>query len=889
VEDPDLIAYQALIDDYNKEIESWKEINNLDDFLAAYKASAELKQSIKQSAANYANYIAACEDAQSQLETQSPEGLWADMLKAYLNEENAVEPGSDYPNGSYAYIMANRDLDDEAIIAETAFVRQMLQNAIAGGITAGTEITLLMTNPTFANGFEGWTTEADGISLATGGKKEIMPIARGLKDKNGNGTFNVSQSLTEMPNGIYLMEANGLFRACDDINSTFYAGQLYLNNTVNYFMSPGEDVISDDAAEPGVNCLGEGTTDVYYDDGEIVTGWVPNGIEGCSVAFSADRYQNFCAAEVTDGNLTVGVRSLGTGQDGDWLPFGNLHVTYLGTADEAKDELKVVLDAYAKRAQVIVDFQGEAYEEVGKKPNMSEELKGELTDAIAEAENAATGEEKMALINRFSQLFNETHDCRKAYIAMWKASEKTADLISAYADLGIISEDEFYEYSTEYEEAQQHYEDGDLSAAEAWAIVKRLNEICEVIPMEDGVYQLATAEHLRLFSIIANSVEPTAKAVLTADIDMADVEDFEPIGSSSQPFSGEFDGQGHKITNFGQLGDDTLSFSNGKTSNGGGGEGFFGMINGATLKNFSIDGAFEVTGGYYKGTIGQSWKSIVSNVHSAINIAITTSGCNHCGGLIGSSEGGSGSTITNCSYSGTLTIADGSTNNFAGILGYSSGDDAVRNCANYGTINFTSSGCAAGGIVGYINNKTTSIQNCLNVGSVNCTTSDSPKYGGAIVGRIKNNWGSDRIINNYWLTGSAYAPAKKDDGSSPAAASATGETAGQLASGEICYALNGDQTEINWFQTLGEDEHPMLFSDHKQVFFDAEKGYYNEAGSIKGDVNGDGAVDIADVVKVLSFMAESAIADEHPEADVNDDKAIDIADVVKVLSIMAEQ
>lgn len=56
-----------------------------------------------------------------------------------------------------------------------------------------------------------------------------------------------------------------------------------------------------------------------------------------------------------------------------------------------------------------------------------------------------------------------------------------------------------------------------------------------------------------------------------------------------------------------------------------------------------------------------------------------------------------------------------------------------------------------------------------------------------------------------------------------------------------------------------------------------------------GDVNGDSAIDIADVVKVLSFMAEDATADEHPEADVNGDGAIDIADVVKVLSIMAEQ
>ena len=106
----------------------------------------------------------------------------------------------------------------------------------------------------------------------------------------------------------------------------------------------------------------------------------------------------------------------------------------------------------------------------------------------------------------------------------------------------------------------------------------------------------------------------------------------------------------------------------------------------------------------------------------------------------------------------------------------------------------------------------------------------------------------------------------------------------QLASGEICYRLNGDQSAINWWQTLGEDEHPMLFGTSKQVFYNEVLGYYyNQA---EGDLNGDGKVDIADAVTVLNIMAAGTYV---KEADVNNDQKIDIADFVTILNIMAAQ
>lgn len=54
---------------------------------------------------------------------------------------------------------------------------------------------------------------------------------------------------------------------------------------------------------------------------------------------------------------------------------------------------------------------------------------------------------------------------------------------------------------------------------------------------------------------------------------------------------------------------------------------------------------------------------------------------------------------------------------------------------------------------------------------------------------------------------------------------------------------------------------------------------------LKGDVNGDGTVDVADISAVISQMAGTA---EYATADVNGDGAIDVADISSIITIMAE-
>ena len=861
IEDADLVAYQELVDNYKNAIESWKNINNYDDFIAAYKASVELKEAVKASAAKYAEYKKTCEDAGNYLDENNITGEMSDILKAYLNEN--IEPNSNYPNGSYIYIMDNCNLDVEALSEEILLVEKMLEYAISGGIMGGTEITRLLTNADFANAFDGWTTEAEGSALASGGEKEVMPIVRGL----GNGTFDVSQTLSELPNGIYMATVNGMFRSGNEINSKFYAGQFYMNGTANYVMSPGDSVMTYSKAIPGENCLGDDGDAVYIDD--HTEGYVPSSMKGCSYAFKAGRYLNYCATEVTDGTLAIGVRSLGTGSDGDWLPFSNMRLWYLGTAEEASKKLDDVLKDFSKRAQAIVNFEGSEYEDYALYPYVFEDLKTQLSGAIAAAKSADTGEKKMALIGTFSELFNEVHACRKAYIAMFEASDKLFDLIDMLWAAELITEDEYYDWQDKVYAAKDHYKYGDISAADALALSEEMDLFAKLLPSVDGVYQLATVDQLRLFSTIVNSGQNDAKAVLTADIDMTDVYNFEPIGSSGYHFMGEFDGQGHAITNF------TYEAS-------GDYNGLFGYVENGTVKNFSISGT--LTSVFNKnGVVGNlNGTAVVSGIKSSMDMNI--SACNgHSGGIVGGCETNCKPVIENCEYSGTMTH-EGDGDCQAGIIGYTY-TGTIRNCVFSGIINANGdSNSKYGGILGYCKVPSFGgIQNCLSIGQINAPSNTS----GAIIAQ----WNGDKtenVVNNYYMLPEGTSENVVALGGKSANCEApVNVTAEQLASGEVCYKLNGDQTEINWYETLGEDAYPVPFSTHKQVWLDGET-YTNvePGGSIEGDLNGDEKVDIADAVAVLEVMARDG---NDPEADLNGDGKVDIADFVAVLEIMAKQ
>ena len=61
----------------------------------------------------------------------------------------------------------------------------------------------------------------------------------------------------------------------------------------------------------------------------------------------------------------------------------------------------------------------------------------------------------------------------------------------------------------------------------------------------DGVYQIGSLEDYKAFAELVNNGESSSNAVLTADIDLG--EDATMIGVADKPYTGVFDGQGHKV------------------------------------------------------------------------------------------------------------------------------------------------------------------------------------------------------------------------------------------------------------------------------------------------------------------------------------------------------
>ena len=330
-------------------------------------------------------------------------------------------------------------------------------------------------------------------------------------------------------------------------------------------------------------------------------------------------------------------------------------------------------------------------------------------------------------------------------------------------------------------------------------------------PLVNGVYQLSTPEELQTFSYIVNGIagfskNPAAKAVLLNDIDLKGKTTWSPIGNSSSPFTGTFDGQGHSITN--------VAVKTNKSYSG-----LFGNTSGATIKDFYVDGTLVVAEGSSEhGAVGYASNTTITDVHSALNI--TTNKANdetrHIGGIAGSMA--SGSNISRCSYAGTLT--DAGTNTIGGIVGYADGsNNIISHALNSGRIQAKGSTTLAGGILGYVNYANFNISHCLNVGNV----TGAKDYAGQIVGRQVKAMTTLPTDLYYLETGTLDPFGTGTEAASIAGATAVNEE--QLASGEVCYNLNGDQSEIIWYQTLPgsdatvqADAYPVLYKNHLQVW-----------------------------------------------------------------------
>ncbi len=385
----------------------------------------------------------------------------------------------------------------------------------------------------------------------------------------------------------------------------------------------------------------------------------------------------------------------------------------------------------------------------------------------------------------------------------------------------------------------------------------------------NSYYEIGNAGQLFWFANYINTVDRTANAVLTADIDLEN-RPWTPIGSTgenSHNFRGIFDGQNHTIKG--------LYVEGGRA-----GLGFFGEVRTGTVKNFTIYG--EVVANtdvnYVGGVIGsicglngdndlERNGAIIQNIPSYVNLTAKTHGIGMIGGFVGYAN--HESLIENCSWYGTFDAGeyrvDSGAGGFIGKIQENTSAVTIRNCGAYGTIktNYAKNSynntptIYMGGFLSFSNTKAqTVLENCLFAGKFERGENLTDE---ARLGAFGTLSSVNAIVNCYYLGDDGLEAVHSDSSLKPGEnIEITSVAREQLASGEVAYLL-GEA----WGQMSNTEGSLPIITDNElyKVVTVGETGNYSVANV--GDTNGDGTVDVID----YQALVNKALADDHEQIE----------------------
>ena len=355
-------------------------------------------------------------------------------------------------------------------------------------------------------------------------------------------------------------------------------------------------------------------------------------------------------------------------------------------------------------------------------------------------------------------------------------------------------------------------------------------------------YEIINAAQFGWFAYQVNSgIRPDACAILKNDIYLNealyggtadDPIHWKPIGTSVNPYTGTFSGNGHTVSNMRAEGADY--------------QGLFGVLGAnAVVRDVAVSNSLLKTTGSYAGGIAASIRGTDVTIERCRNTGNLEGNGNSLGGIVGYvEESGTNASITSCWNAGAIT---GTGNMAGGIIGEASQADGlvieacyttagssvtadgkqqvggilgammesgsgspsylmtVRNCYNLGSVSGDSH---VGGIAGQ---KTAGaaqvIQGCYNAGTV---TSSSGNSRGAMIGNAADTAGISFCYydKTLWDTSGGGSSGGGGDG-----IHGTGLSTELLKTWAAAYALNGQSrnqgTGISWTYDPSGTRYPV--------------------------------------------------------------------------------
>ena len=280
------------------------------------------------------------------------------------------------------------------------------------------------------------------------------------------------------------------------------------------------------------------------------------------------------------------------------------------------------------------------------------------------------------------------------------------------------------------------------------------------------VFTLTTANQLAgLQVLVQNGNSFSGKTIkLGKDISLANNDGttgtryWDGIGTYANPFSGTFDGQGHKITDLEGNAYGLFAYCYGTENarasiknldiygkvNGVDASGIVSRAKYTDIENCNSYCALYGSSGYSGGILG--YAQSYSTVSQCVNYGKIQS-AGQVGGILG--ELSSNSTAADCVNKGNIYCLDTNGNNVGGLVGNLSG--ILSRCANYGDV--MAYGRSIGGIAGQSVSTLARIEDCYNVGSVTYGVGKEPSDAiGGIIG-----FGSFYNISNSYNYGTVSA------------------------------------------------------------------------------------------------------------------------------------
>lgn len=271
------------------------------------------------------------------------------------------------------------------------------------------------------------------------------------------GTFNLYQDLTDIPEGVYEITVQAMQRVDNNDNaSKLYpkdvdemTAYLYGNDITAKFASP----YSYGMAEQKVT---SGNADYAFQNK-----YIPNSMGGFAAACaeSNEAYLTKVYALVTDGTLRVGVKEEArpAGHSGDWSIFDNFKITYRGTSETALQQCVTPLKEQANAL-----LAGKMYE--ASKTSLQNAVNAVNTTLNMDNIKALALEiqKAQAAIDAYKPLATAIEGVKTRYVN----NEKTATTSAEAKDI----------YNASLKVAENAYNNGTVAEDNVEAAIKDLNK-----------------------------------------------------------------------------------------------------------------------------------------------------------------------------------------------------------------------------------------------------------------------------------------------------------------------------------------------------------------------------------------------------------------------------